>query len=124
MIKIDKKQSKAINSLIRKSCCNCKDSYCLLLDDECVQLLSNQYLYCNYFKRAVLPLDEKLFIELCGEDKCKRCEMFNSIFIANSSKQKYCKRCKNKRQREASKNWVRNKRQKRAIQREVKSTKI
>ena len=112
MIKIDKKQSKTINSLIRKSCCNCKDSYCLLLDDECVQLLSNQYLYCNYFKRAVLPLDEKLFIELCGEDKCKRCEMCNSIFIANSNKQKYCNRCKTRRHREASKNYLRNKQQK------------
>lgn len=48
------KQSKQINSLIRKRCCNYVDGNCLLLDEGeehcCVQLISQKGIFCNYFK--------------------------------------------------------------------------
>ena len=61
VIKITPKQSKQINALVRKLCCNYVDGSCLLLDDgeehACVQCISRYGIYCNYFKNAVLPAD-------------------------------------------------------------------
>ena len=59
VIKITLKQSKRINTLVRKLCCNYVDGNCLLLDDgeehACVQCISRYGIYCSYFKNAVLP---------------------------------------------------------------------
>ena len=49
MVKLDYNQSRKVNKLIREECCNCADGNCILLDDACVQLISQQYIYCNYF---------------------------------------------------------------------------
>ena len=60
-------QSRRVNSLAKKSCCNCDKGKCLLLDDgeECVcpQLISYSLL-CKWFRTAVLPLDKELYAEL------------------------------------------------------------
>lgn len=68
VIKITPKQSKRINALIKKLCCNYVDGNCLLLDDgeehSCVQCISRYEIYCNYFKNAVLPADRELFAEI------------------------------------------------------------
>lgn len=68
VIKITPKQSKRINALIKKLCCNYVDGSCLLLDDgeehACVQCISRYGIYCNYFKNAVLTADRELFAEI------------------------------------------------------------
>ena len=68
VIKITPKQSKRINALVRKLCCNYVGGNCLLLDDgeehACVQCISRYGIYCNYFKNAVLPADRELFAEI------------------------------------------------------------
>lgn len=55
-------------TLVRNLCCNCIDGNCLLLDDgeehQCVQLLSLSGIYCNYFRKVVLPADKKLYAEI------------------------------------------------------------
>ncbi len=53
-------QSRKVNSLVKKECCNCERGHCILLDDgeECVcpQLISCSLL-CKWFQIAVLPLE-------------------------------------------------------------------
>ena len=70
VIKITPKQSKRINTLIKKLCCNYVDGNCLLLDDgeehACVQCISRYGIYCNYFKNAVLPADKNCLLRLCN----------------------------------------------------------
>ena len=60
-------QSRKVNSLVKKECCNCDNGHCILLDDgeECVcpQLISYSLL-CKWFQTAVLPLDKLLYAEL------------------------------------------------------------
>ena len=60
-------QSRKVNSLVKKECCNCERGHCILLDDgeECVcpQLISYSLL-CKWFQIAVLPLDKLLHAEL------------------------------------------------------------
>ena len=67
-VKINSQQSRKINALIRRLCCNCVNGNCLLLDDgeehSCVQLISKYGVYCNYFKNAVLPADKELFADV------------------------------------------------------------
>lgn len=96
-ISITTQQSRKVNSLVQQLCCNCYGGNCLLLDngDEhaCVQLISRYGIYCNYFKRAVLPADEKLFAEIMQPQTSKRCAVCNSAFVPKSNRQKFCERC-------------------------------
>ncbi len=66
-------QSRRVNSLAKKSCCNCDNGKCMLLDDgeECVcpQLISYSLL-CKWFQTAVLPLDRELHAELLKTKIC------------------------------------------------------
>lgn len=68
VIKITPQQAKRVNALLRKLCANYDGGNCLLLDDGepcvCVQSISKYGLYCNYFKNAVLPTDERLYAEV------------------------------------------------------------
>ena len=69
-------QSRRVNTLVKKECCNCDKGNCILLDDgdECVcpQLISYSLLY-KWFKIAVLPLDKELYAELFkADDMCGR----------------------------------------------------
>ena len=69
-------QSRKVNSLVKKECCNCERGHCILLDDgeECVcpQLISYSLL-CKWFQIAVLPLDKLLYAELFKTEDKKRC---------------------------------------------------
>ena len=102
VIKITPKQSKQINALVRKLCCNYVDGSCLLLDDgeehACVQCISRYGIYCNYFKNAVLPADRELFAEIMQPSRQKRCQICKSYFVPRAKKPallpKLCRRPK------------------------------
>lgn len=81
ILKITAKQSAKVRKLARRECCNCVDSNCLLLsadksvcsDDgepcRCVQLISRYGIYCNYFRKAVLPAENELYEEILQQNK-------------------------------------------------------
>ena len=68
-LKIKPSQRGRVNKLVRRLCCCYDHGNCILLDDgephRCVQIISLTGIYCNYFKRAVLPADK----ELCAQIK-------------------------------------------------------
>lgn len=101
--KITTKQSKQINALIKKLCCNYVDGNCLLLDDgderSCVQLISKRGIFCNYFKNAVLPADKQLYTEIMSKEKGKKCVLCNSYFKPKAKNQRYCPNCAVKQSR-------------------------
>ena len=109
MVKLDYNQARKVHKLIREECCNCVDGNCILLDDSCVQLISHQYIYCNYFLRAVLPLDKSLHAELCSKD-AKRCAVCGKHFAPRSNRQKYCDGCSATKRTEYMRNLMREKR--------------
>ena len=66
--RITEAQVGRMQELARSSCSNCLDGNCLLLDDgepqTCVQMICTQAIYCRYFRKAVLPVDEVLCQEI------------------------------------------------------------
>ena len=117
VIKITPKQSKRINALIRKLCCNYVDGNCLLLDDgeehSCVQCISRYGIYCNYFKNAVLPADRELFAEIMQPSHQKRCKICKSYFVPKAKNQRYCPDCATVQKRKKA---AERQRRKRAVQ--------
>lgn len=111
--RITQEQSRRVNRLVRKLCCNCIDDNCLLLDDgdthKCVQLISISGIYCNYFKRAVLPADKELEAEIYGNGK-KKCKQCSGMFTPTARTQRYCKDCAAKRKRQKAAERQRRKR--------------
>ena len=97
VIKITPKQSKKINALIKKLCCNYVDGNCLLLDDgeehARVQCINRHGIYCNYFKNAVLPTDKELFAEIVQPSHQKKCQICKSFFVPKAKNQRYCPGC-------------------------------
>lgn len=97
VIRITPKQSKRINALIRKLCCNYVDGNCLLLDDgeehSCVQCISRYGIYCNYFKNAVLPADNALHAEIMRPAGRKQCQICKTHFVPKAKNQRYCPNC-------------------------------
>ena len=79
-------QSRKVNSLVRRECCNC---------DECVcpQLISYSLL-CKWFRIAVLPLDKLLYAELFKTEDKKRCTVCGTFFVSKSNSVKYCPDCR------------------------------
>ena len=79
-------QSRKVNALVKRECCNCVDGKCLLLDDgdECVcpQLISYSLL-CKWFRVAVLPADKLLYAELMNTEDKRRCSSFPIRCFAN-----------------------------------------
>lgn len=75
VLKITLTQSGKVNKLIRKLCCNYDGGNCLLLDNGepccCIQKISRYGIYCNYFLKAVLPADKKLYEEILQHNKSK-----------------------------------------------------
>ena len=116
MIKITPEQSKRINALVKKWCCNCVRGNCLLLDDgdehPCPQLISFSRIMCNYLLNVVLPIDKVLYAELFKE-KTKMCLSCGKRFISNGRNHKYCPECAKKRRKEKDADWQRQKRTKR-----------
>ena len=86
IIKITPQQAKRVNSLLRKLCASYDGGSCLLLDDGeprvCVQRISKYGIYCNYFKKAVLPVDEGLHAEIMKPTSGKRCVLCRQAFGA------------------------------------------
>ena len=70
------RQSRKVNTLVKKECCNCENGNCILLDDGdtcvCPQLISYSLL-CKWFRIAVLPLDKLLYAELYQTEDWKKC---------------------------------------------------
>lgn len=75
VLKLTAKQSAKVKKLARRTCCNCVEGNCLLLDDgeecQCVQLISRYGIYCNYFRKAVLPADKELYEEILQQNKIR-----------------------------------------------------
>lgn len=90
-------QSRKVNALVKKTCCNCIDGNCILLDDgdECVcpQLISYSLL-CKWFRNAVLPADKELYAELYQTDDRRRCTECGASFVSTSNSVKYCPACR------------------------------
>ena len=90
-------QSRKVNNLVKKECCNCDNGHCILLDDgeECVcpQLISYSLL-CEWFQTAVLPLDKLLYAELFKTEDKKRCTECGTFFVSKSNSVKYCPDCR------------------------------
>ena len=90
-------QSRKVNSLVKKECCNCERGHCILLDDgeECVcpQLISYSLL-CKWFRIAVLPLDKLLYAELFKTEDKKRCFVCCFFFVFLFIFVFYCPDCR------------------------------
>jgi len=92
-------QRKRANALIRKTCCNCDNGNCLLLDDGepcvCPQTISYS-VCCKWFRWAVLPGDPALEAEIFQSDTVKRCAECGQAFVSKSKRAKYCPDCAGK----------------------------
>lgn len=75
-MKMTPQQFQKCVSLIHRLCCNYDDGNCIALGDgepcRCIQEISECSIYCNYFKRAVLPADKKLYAEIIKYSKSQR----------------------------------------------------
>ena len=62
-----------VNKLVHRRCCCYDHGNCILLDDgephRCVQIISRSGIYCNYFRRAVLPSDSELYAQIRDQNK-------------------------------------------------------
>ena len=63
--KIHPSQLRRVNKLVKTLSCCYDRGNCIMLDDgephKCVQIISCSGIYCNYFKRSVLPADKELY---------------------------------------------------------------
>ena len=95
--RLSPQQSRRVNALVKKSCCNCDNGNCILLDDGdefvCPQLISYSLL-CKWFKTAVLPNDTLLYAELFHAEDKKRCTVCGTSFASKSNSVKYCPDCR------------------------------
>lgn len=88
-------QHKKIVILIKKECCNCDSGNCMLLDDgeyhKCPQL-TDDFITCDWFKEAVLPLDPILEMSIFQPKELvkKACAGCGKSFTPISGKVKYC----------------------------------
>ena len=96
------RQSRKVNTLVKKECCNCDNGHCILLDDgeECVcpQTISFSLL-CKWFRTAVLPADKLLYAELYQTEDRRRCTECGASFASTSNNVKYCPECRKRVQR-------------------------
>ena len=92
------KQSRRVNKLIRKECCNFDNGNCILLDNGdlcvCPQIITYSHIICKWFKIAVLPIDKELHAELSKLKNLKKCAFCGKTFSSNANKTKYCDNCK------------------------------
>lgn len=98
MIRLTPKQSRRINALIRRECCNYDNGNCILLDDGepcvCPQIITYSHIICNWFKLAVLPLDKELYIQIAKPKNAMNCTVCGKAFISKGNRTKYCPDCK------------------------------
>lgn len=98
IIYLTPKQSRRVNALIRKLCCNYDNGYCILLDDGykcvCPQLITYSHIICKWFRNAVLPIDKELYIQLTKPKDTKHCSVCGKPYTAPNNKFKYCDICR------------------------------
>ena len=86
--RLSPRQSRRVNALVKKECCNCDGGNCLLLDDGdtcvCPQLISYSLL-CKWFRIAVLPADKLLYAELNQTEDRKKCTECGASFVSTSN---------------------------------------
>ena len=93
-IPLTSKQSRSVNALVRRECCNYDNGNCILLDCTCPQTITYSHIICKWFKTAVLPLDKDLYIELMKPKNTRVCAVCGVEFTASSRKFKYCENCR------------------------------
>ncbi|WP_147539127.1 cysteine-rich VLP protein [Anaerotruncus rubiinfantis] len=92
------RQAQQVHSMVKRQCANyiAEWNECGVTGDLCAQLQSN-HLCCNYFRRAVLPVDPVLETEIIGtpaeKDLIKKCSVCGEKFRVTSNRQKFCKDC-------------------------------
>ncbi|KJD42401.1 hypothetical protein QD47_28445 [Paenibacillus terrae] len=100
-------------------------NYCCLQDGPCVFFAQEDApLRCTYFENGVLPIDEKLEREYTSERNIEsefktaqprvNCQKCKATFSANSNRQKYCDKCRDKNANEKTKLRMRQMRKKQA----------
>ena len=106
-------QSRRVNALITKTCCNYFEGNCILLDDGdtcvCPQIISYSVL-CKWFRNAVLPADKELYAELYAPEDKKRCTVCGAAFASTSNSVKYCPDCRKRTTRRQAAERMRKKR--------------
>ena len=114
-------QLRRAKRLIRNECSNydAEHNECFPLDegDGCVCVQSISYsLLCRYFRESVLPLDEKLMLELLPSVNTKRCQICGREYLPKSNNTRFCPDCAKKRIREKARERMRRNRQKKQEQ--------
>ncbi|MBD5094100.1 MAG: conjugal transfer protein [Subdoligranulum sp.] len=111
--RINNKQGRKVNQLIKSTCCNYQQGNCLLLDDDeatpCPLLLSRS-LSCKWFRDVVLPADKNLYAEIFRDESFKKCCVCGQPFHAESNRAKYCERCRKSQRRKQEAERQRNRR--------------
>ena len=109
--RLSPRQSRKVNTLVKKECCNCENGNCILLDDGdtcvCPQLISYSLL-CKWFRIAVLPLDKLLYAELYQTEDRKKCTVCGAFFASTSNSVKYCPDCRKRITRRQAAERMRN----------------
>ena len=84
--------------LVRAECANYDPEHneCFALDEgggcACVQSASCSLL-CKWFQNCVLPLDEKLLLELMAPARTRKCLICGRQFIPKSNRAVFCSEC-------------------------------
>ena len=86
-IPLTPKQSRSVNALVRRECCNYDNGDCILLDCTCPQTITYSHIICKWFKTAVLPLDKELYIQLAKPPHTKICAVCGKPFIFKGNKE-------------------------------------
>ncbi len=98
IIYLTPKQSRRVNALIKKLCCNYDNGHCILLDDGepcvCPQIITYSHILCKWFRIAVLPIDKDLYIELTRPRNTAKCIVCGRDFVKKANNAKYCDNCR------------------------------
>lgn len=120
-----------IKQLVKNNCaCYLGDkhgisNYCCWKDGSCEFFGQEEPLpHCGYFENGVLPTDDKLEREYKSERSMDverktakpkvNCQKCGETFSANSNRQKFCEKCREKNAKEKTKLRMRKMRQKQA----------
>ena len=112
-IPLTPKQSRSVNALLRRECCNYDNGDCILLDCVCPQTITYSHIICKWFKNAVLPPDKELYIELMKPKNIRVCAACGKGFIKKANKEKYCGQCRLMVRRRKKAEYERNRRYRR-----------
>lgn len=112
-IPLTPKQSRSVNALVRRECCNYDNGDCILLDCVCPQTITYSHIICKWFKTAVLPLDKELYIRLMKPKNLAKCAACGKDFIKKANKEKYCGQCRIAVRRRKKAEYERNRRYRR-----------